>query len=207
MDFRNPIEAVIPGVQGRVLSVMLRSGGELNLRTIARLANVSIAQASRVLPVWVGLGLLERREVGSSSLFRLVPDHVASRVLLELADVRGAALREMAHAAGEIRPAPVSVIVFGSFARGDNAADSDIDAIVVRPPALDEDNEQWVGGLGQWRATVKRVSGNEVEILDVGADRMPGNLGGSSALWRDVRRDGLVIFGKRLNQMAGRKSA
>jgi predicted nucleotidyltransferase len=186
---------------------MLRAGGELNLRTIARLADVSIAQASRVLPVLVGLGLLERREVGPSSLFRLVPDHVASRALLALADVRGAALREMARAAGEIRPAPVSVIVFGSFARGDNATDSDIDAIVVRSEALDEDNEHWADSLDQWRATVKRVSGNEVEILDVGADKMPGNLGGSTALWRDVRREGLVIFGKRLDQMAGRKSA
>ena len=52
MDFVHPVEAVIPGAQGRVLAVLVDTTAELNLRTIARLAGVSLAQASRVLPSW-----------------------------------------------------------------------------------------------------------------------------------------------------------
>ncbi|MFQ5517665.1 MAG: helix-turn-helix domain-containing protein, partial [Acidimicrobiia bacterium] len=62
MNFARPIEAIIPGVQGRVLAVLAETTAELNLRTIARLSEVSLAQASRVLPGLVELGLVERRE-------------------------------------------------------------------------------------------------------------------------------------------------
>jgi hypothetical protein len=50
VDFIRPIEAIVPGAQGRVLAVLVETTAELNLRTIARLAGVSQAQTSRVLP-------------------------------------------------------------------------------------------------------------------------------------------------------------
>jgi predicted nucleotidyltransferase len=206
VDFRHPVEAVIPGAQGRVLAVLLNAGGELNLRTIARLADVSLAQTSRVVPRLVSLGLVERREVPPSSLFRLVPEHVAARALLELADARRQVLVAMAAAAGEIEPAPVSLIVFGSFARGDDELGSDIDVVIVRPPAADGD-EDWVGQVEQWRTTVGRIAGRHVELLYVAADEAAARLASRSALWRDVRRDGRVVFGEGLSELAGRISA
>jgi len=57
MDFVHPVQAVIPGTQGRVLAVLAETTAELNLRTVARLAAVSPAQASRLLPGLVELGL------------------------------------------------------------------------------------------------------------------------------------------------------
>ena len=44
------MEAVIPGVQGRILAVLADTTGELNLRTIARLSGVSAAQVLRYSP-------------------------------------------------------------------------------------------------------------------------------------------------------------
>ena len=67
MDFVRPVEAVIPGTQGRVLAVLAETTAELNLRTVARLASVSPAQASRVLPGLVELGLVDRREADRHS--------------------------------------------------------------------------------------------------------------------------------------------
>ena len=69
MDFVRPIEAIVPGVQGRVLSVLAETTADINMRTIARLADVSLAQASRVLARLVELGVVERRDVPPSSLF------------------------------------------------------------------------------------------------------------------------------------------
>ncbi|MDQ3575947.1 MAG: helix-turn-helix domain-containing protein, partial [Actinomycetota bacterium] len=68
MDFVRPIEAIVPGAQGRMLAVLAETTAELNLRTIAQLAGVSQAQASRVLPGLVQLGIVERREVPPASL-------------------------------------------------------------------------------------------------------------------------------------------
>ena len=36
MDFRQPVEAVIPGAQGRILAVLAETTAELNLSTVAR---------------------------------------------------------------------------------------------------------------------------------------------------------------------------
>ena len=91
----HPIEAVVPGAQGRVLTTLAEVTAELNLRTIARLSGVSQAQASRLLPGLVELGMVERREVPPSSLFRLVPEHVASRAILALAASTDAVLDEL----------------------------------------------------------------------------------------------------------------
>ena len=55
MDFVRPIEAVIPGAQGRVLAVLAETSAELNLRTIARLAGVSPAQAVGIALILVGV--------------------------------------------------------------------------------------------------------------------------------------------------------
>lgn len=207
MDFRHPVEAAIPGAQGRVIAALLGTSGDLNLRTIARVAGVSVAQASRVLPGLVDLGMIERREVPPSSLFRIVPEHVATRALVALADSRAVVLAEMGRAAAKIRPAPISVIAFGSFARGDGEPDSDIDVIMVRPTGIDADDDGWSQAIERWRTVISRVAGNTVEILDVDADAVAAKLSGRSELWRDVHRDSQVVFGKRLDELADRLSA
>jgi hypothetical protein len=43
VDFAAPVQALIPGAQGRILAVLAETTAELNLRTIARLSGVSLA--------------------------------------------------------------------------------------------------------------------------------------------------------------------
>ncbi len=63
------MEAVIPGVQGRILAVLADTTGELNLRTIARLSGVSAAQVLRYSPSsWLGACARERHRPLLSSL-------------------------------------------------------------------------------------------------------------------------------------------
>ena len=170
----------MPGAQGRVLAVLAETTAELNLRTIAQLAGVSQAQASRVLPGLVELGVVERREVPPASLFRLVPEHVASRALLALARSTDTVLDEIGRLAGALPHPPVSVIVFGSFARREADADSDIDVVVVRPDDVDEDDDAWSTSLEAWRRDVRRLTGNPVEVLEVSADEAATKLAGRS---------------------------
>ncbi|NLD76105.1 MAG: helix-turn-helix domain-containing protein [Acidimicrobiales bacterium] len=195
MDFVRPIEAVVPGAQGRVLAVLAETTAELNLRTIAQLAGISQAQASRLLPELVALGIIERREVPPSSLFRLVPEHVASRAILALARSSDAALVEMGRLAAALAQPPASVIVFGSFARREADVDSDIDVVVVRPTSVDEDDDLWSASLEAWRTEVRRLTGNPVEILEVSEHDAATKLAGRGQVWVDIRRDGRVVHG------------
>lgn len=207
MDFVHPIAAVIPGAQGRVLAVLAETTAELNLRTLARLSGVSVAQASRVLPGLVELGLVARREVPPSPQFRLVRTHVAAGAVLALGAARDTVLAEIGRAAQSLAVPPLSVIVFGSFARGEAGRDSDLDALFVRPPGVGEDDDRWATSIEHWRTTVRAITGNPVEVLEVGAEEVSSRLASERQVWRDIRGDGRVVHGCSLEELAGAFSA
>jgi predicted nucleotidyltransferase len=195
VDFVHPIEAVIPGAQGRILAVLAQTTAELNLRTLARLAGVSAAQASRVMPELVELGLVERREVPPSSQFRLAREHVAAEAIMLLARSRERALQQLGEAAGALPIPPVAVIVFGSVARGDATPESDLDVVVVRPDEVDADDEAWGASIEQWRDRVRAITGNPVEVVEVGLAEARQRLSRKTAMWADVARQGIVVHG------------
>ena len=207
MDFVRPVEAIVPGAQGRVLAVMAETTAELNLRTIAELSGVSQAQASRVLPGLVELGVLERREVPPSSLFRFVPEHVASRAILALARSADTVLDELGHLAASLLVPPVSIVVFGSFARREADAESDIDMLVVRPSDVDEDDEKWASSMEQLHTDSRRLTGNPIEVLEVSAGEVAALVKSRRPLWADIRRDGRVVHGLPLDELRGVRSA
>ena len=202
MDFVHPIEAVIPGAQGRVLAVLVETTAELNLRTLARLAGVSVAQASRVLPRLVELGLVERREVPPSSQFRLVRSHVAARAVIELSRSGDTVLKIIGDSASRLPVPPASVIVFGSFARGEAGAESDLDICVVRPNDIGEDHDSWGVAIEGWRNELRAITGNSVELLEVSRDEAASRLAGNRQVWREIRREGVVVHGLSLAKLS-----
>src|SRR5258708_1924350 len=143
MDVRHAVGAVIPGAQGRILAALVEVSTELTIRSIARLAAVSPAQASRVLSGLAELGIVERRDIPPAALFRLVPENVATRAVMALARARDTVLVELGKTASELTPAPAGVVVFGSFARGDADRDSDIDVLIIRSASVSEDDDAW----------------------------------------------------------------
>jgi predicted nucleotidyltransferase len=207
VDFAAPVQALIPGAQGRILAVLAETTAELNLRTIARLSGVSLAQASRIMPGLVEIGIVERRDVPPAALFRLVEDHVASRAVLAVARARTTVLGELGSGAAELSPAPISVIVFGSFAQGTARAGSDIDIVVVRPDSVDDDNRNWHADLEGWRRQGRRLTGNPIEVLEVAASEASRLLRSRRPLWSDIRRHGIVVHGRTLDELTGRRSA
>jgi len=202
MDFLRPVQSVIPGAMGRVLAALAEASGELSLRSLAKVAGVSAAQASRVLPGLVAIGLVERREVPPSSMFRLSPDHCAAGPLLDLSRARDRVLSEMGRRAACLGVPPVSVIVFGSFARGEADAMSDIDAVLVRPASVSEEDPEWWASLGEWSEALRRATGNPIEVLEVGVAEVAARLGSRRSVWQDIRRDGVVVHGLSLEDLA-----
>jgi DNA-binding transcriptional ArsR family regulator len=198
VDFIRPVQSVIPGAQGRILAVLAETSAELNLRSIARLSGVSLAQTSRVMPSLVELGVVERREAPPSALFRFVPDNIASRAITSLTLARPTVLAEMGTTAARLDAPPVCVVVFGSFARGEADSRSDIDLLVVRPRRVDEEDPAWRHDLDEWAGQVSRLTGNRTEVLEVGEAELPRLLRGRKPLWADIQRDGVVVFGSPL---------
>jgi predicted nucleotidyltransferase len=206
MDFTRPVEAVVPDAQGRILAVLCRTSAELNLRTLADLSGVSIAHAARVVPRLVELGMVDRRDVPPSVLVRIVPEHLAVRPLLDLARLRDSLFEELRHSAKRIRPAPANITLFGSVARGDSDAASDLDLVIVRAAGVAEDDSTWERTVAAFLERIARVSGNPVNRIDVSVDEVPRLARSRAGLWQAVRREGIDLFGRSFDDLALRSA-
>ncbi|HEX5265286.1 MAG TPA: nucleotidyltransferase domain-containing protein [Acidimicrobiales bacterium] len=202
MDFVSPVERVIPGVQGRVLAVLARVDTELTMRTVAKLADVSTNRAVAVLNRLVHLGLVERREAGSAALVRLARDNEASQAVIALSILTDRVLDRLEKAAADIQPAPVSMVLFGSFARREADEDSDIDVLVVRDPQVPADDDTWLDTLGKWTAFARRVAGNPVNVLETSADELPRLMRRKDSVWQEIAREGRTLIGTDLEHLA-----
>ena len=132
---------------------------------------------------------------------RIVPEHLASRAILMMADLRHAFLEELRESAQRLDPPPANVTLFGSFARGDDDSQSDVDVVVVRPSSIDEDDVRWADSLAHWQAHVRRISGNAVARLEVAEGEAPKLAKSRRPLWQAIRREGIVLRGRRLSEL------
>lgn len=196
MDFVRPIESIIPGAQGRLLAALARVDSPLTLRGLAGTSKVSLAQASRLLPGLVRLGLVERQDVPPAALFRLEKRHVVSSLVLRLEQVQAIAIRHQAREAGKIEPPPESMILFGPLAQGTARAESDIDVLLVRGSTLPDDDGRWRTSVDQWVANVRAVTGNEISLLELGLAEATSRLRSKRSVWKSIAEDGIVLFGR-----------
>jgi predicted nucleotidyltransferase len=202
MDYRRPIEAVVPGVQGRVLRVLAHAGAPLTMRTVAGLAGASVDRTNLVLHRLIALGLVERREAGRAAQVTLVRDNAAAQAIVALAELWTAIVDRMRADAATIDPAPASLVIFGSFARGEADEDSDIDVLAVRPRGVALDNDSWTDTLRHWADRSTRLAGNTVNLLDESIEDMPRLLGRRGSVWNEAMRDGILLAGTPLVELA-----
>jgi predicted nucleotidyltransferase len=189
MDYSHPVAALIPGVQGRVLEVLAATEAELTMRTVARLAAVSPNRATSILNQLIDLGLVERREAGTAALVRLCRDNEAARLILQLAGLPETVRQRLAETAHAIVPAPASVTLFGSFARGHAVAGSDVDILVVRPAAVTADDAGWTDALGRWSDSARRIAGNPVNLVVVSETEVPRLARRQRSVWAEIASD------------------
>lgn len=204
MDYVRPIEAVIPGVQGRVLAVLAQSEAEMTIRTTARLAGVSPQQATVVIGRLVDLGLVTRREAGSAALVALDRGNDAVGAVLALAQLHRSTLGRLAELARALSPAPASFAIFGPFARGEATAERHLDVVAVRAAGVAEDDEAWIDALGRWESAARSLTGNPVGLLVVGLEELPGLLrhDGHAPRWRSIEAEGITLAGTPIVELA-----
>ncbi len=200
MDFLRPVEAVIPGAQGKLLAVFAQTNAALSVRTAARLSGVSLAQTSRILPELAAFGILERSEVPPSTVYRIIEENVAARAIKQLARSRDLVLAELGEVAKAMPAPPLSIVVFGSFARGDAGPESDIDVVMVHQSGVDA-TPIWSEGVEEWRRVVRRLTGNEVEVMEIDECLIGSRLRSRKPVWRDISREGIPVFGKTLDEL------
>ena len=201
MDFQRPVEALIPGATGRLLAALARVETELPISTLATVAAVGRTRASGLIAQLHELGVVDRREIGRTTMVSLARENVAGELLDRLGHLRTTVLARLQDLAGEIEPHPLTVTLFGSFAGGEAAASSDIDILAVRAPGAD--SETWASTLGSFTTRARRLTGNAVQVLDYDLEELRRRAGSRAKegrnFWDALRRDAIVLAGSSID--------
>lgn len=201
MDFVYPVEALVPGVRGKVLGACLRSDEALTMRALARLAGVSANQAAQVIDQLDDLGLLRRTAAGRSLMVSLVDESPAVAALRQVADLRSTTLRRWRDRARQMDPPPTTMAVYGSWARGEARSGSDVDIVVVLPDGLDDPGEdRYREQIARWCTYASLVAGLPVSPLVISAGESHTVDG---PLWDEIRRDAVLIAGHEPRDVLG----
>jgi predicted nucleotidyltransferase len=194
VDLSRPIQAVIPGVQGRLLEALASAGQTLTSGQAARTADCSENQASKILRELAQLGLVTRTDAGRVAQYQLSVDNYATRKLLEICDFRGFIFREMTRLSDPlIRYSPgVWIAVFGSTARSGSNRSSDIDLAIVRPDlTIPEDPQYWDQLVFDFTGAIEKQCGNEVNLVHAWRSEVTTR----ANFWAEVLRDGITVAG------------
>ena len=203
MDFTRPIEALIPGATGRLLGALARVEAELPVSTLATVAGVGRTRASAVLKELAELGVISRRQVGPTVLVRLERANGAGQLVACLAGLRIQVIEEMRELARDLDPPPLSLTLFGSLARGNADAASDIDILAVRPAG---GGERWAVSLTEFSSKAQILAGNQVHILDYDLSDLRRRYAArddaaGASFWQSVAEDALTLAGAGLQEL------
>lgn len=173
MDLSRPHMALSPTLDGDALRVLAGTTHPLTGREIARLAEHGSQRGiALALNRLVEQGLVLRQEAGSSALYALNRSHLASPAVEILAGLRSEFQRRLRDAIGAWNIQPVHASLFGSAARGDGDTTSDIDLLIVRRKAIEEDDPCWRDQLALFTEQVHSWTGNYAAVIELGQDEL-----------------------------------
>jgi DNA-binding transcriptional ArsR family regulator len=208
VQFPEPVSSVVPGLHGRVLGVLARSGRPLTGRGVASLlrAPASPSGVQKVLDDLVSNGVVIAEPAGRARLYTLNRDHVAYQAIDHLARLRELLL-ERIKAEAESWTLPAQAIwLFGSTARGQGGPDSDLDLLIVRPDDVDESDPQWLEQVETLTAHAGLWSGNSCEVVEYSAHEVRDLINHGERLVDELRRDAVPIAGTSPQQTLKRKA-
>ncbi|UZN03543.1 hypothetical protein [Cellulomonas sp. S1-8] len=197
MDLVNPLADVVPSAHGPVLAVLASATTPLTGRAIAGLTHPRVSQprVARILHDLADAGLATRVPAGSASLFSLNREHVAAGAVEALASLRDRLWERIATHVDGWNHEPDAVVVHGAAAGGAGDARGDVRLLVVRPSALDEDDEDWRRDLADLADRVARWTGNRCAVLERSADELRTMAAAGEQLLTEIGRDGRAVVG------------
>lgn len=121
-----------------------------------------------------------------------------------LADLRARFLQQLRDLIAGWATQPLHASLFGSAARRDGNAESDIDLLVVRPHDVDEDDQQWRHQLDELEERVHAWTGNSVQISELAADELAELRRDRPAIVDELRRDAIELAGAPIRRILDR---
>jgi predicted nucleotidyltransferase len=226
VNLSDPTQAVTSALDGPVLAALAAAGRPLTVGQVAAAAaRGSEIGVRRCLARLIEQGIVRATIMGRNQVHELNRAHIAAPIADQLADLRAELWRRFRQSIGAWAHLPVLATVFGSAARGDGEADSDIDLLLVHPPLDAEPSPRRVpkrltrlmadmesAPLAGWEAQtdalrdqVKSWTGNTLQIVDLAIYEYEQQSASRSPLLVNIERDGIELL-DRLTELAARRN-
>lgn len=221
MDLSDLTRSITPTLDGPVLAVLAAAGKPLTVGQVAEQASRgSEIGIRRCVARLVEQGTVRATQMGRNQVLELNRDHVAAKIAVLLADLRLELWERLRAEVDGWSVKPLVAAVFGSAARGDGDAGSDIDLLLVHPPlpgerrpqrlgapwatmitdalgkatlATERDSTVWESQLDTLRDHVELWTGNPLQIVDLAFSDWRHPDESQRTLLGEVDRDGVVI--------------
>lgn len=188
MDVSMPITTVIPSLDGPVLAALAATTTPMGLAAVhTRAGRGSKSGVRSVLLRMVDEGLVQEVPGG----YVLNRDHLAAPAVELLATLHGKLISRIRAAVEEWPARPALVGMFGSAARRDGDAGSDIDVLVVSD---DPDLNDRVDELAE---QIRRWTGNRAQVVGRTPTEIVRLRRAKEAILSEWTQDLLVIAGER----------
>ena len=114
----------------KVFAVLRNQTKELSIRDVSRLAEISPSSSKYCLDWLDENGLVNKKKIGRSHLFKLNDSFVAryAKILISLSEINNSGLVEELLSKND---SIFSIILYGSVARGEDSPQSDIDILII----------------------------------------------------------------------------
>ena len=202
MDVSHPIRGIIPTLDAPVIEVLVGTTRALTGREVHRLASAgSVRGVQLVLARLVLQGLVRADEHANATLYVANRSHLAWPMLEALVGLRGGLLGLIREVVAGWEVAPLHVSLFGSAARRDGGAESDIDMLIVRPDDVAEGDETWEAQIDTLRDQVVAWTGNRCQAFDIDRARLGEHLAAHDPLVENWLRDEVILAGEPLRSL------
>jgi DNA-binding transcriptional ArsR family regulator len=222
----DPTRAVTATLDGPVLAVLAQAGRPLTVGEVtAQTPRGSEIGVRRSLARLVEQGIVRATEMGRNRVHELNRDHVAAPVAVALAGLRLALWQKFRGTLSGWNPKPVYACVFGSAARGDGDAQSDIDVLLVRSPVAGETDPRrqsaglagslagyaaefmtvllterqaakWDRQVGELHDLVQGWTGNRLQVVEMPIYQWADHRRRRTALSGEISRDAIQVAGE-----------
>lgn len=199
MIYKNIIEHLLGDVvQIKVLKVLRLNQKGITGRGLGKLVGTSSFKIQQVLKKLVALNVVTENIIGRAHLYTLNLKHILVKTLIkDIFDYENNILTHLgSEIAKNLKPAPLSIILYGSVAQGEEKPESDLDLLVVY-----KKNNEPQPDFGPLISNLTQSYGNPAAIQFIFLTELQHSKDKNKTLLRRILKEGRVIFGLSLTEL------